>query len=541
MKSNQTTENKITALYCRLSQEDENKGDSDSIIHQKAILSKYASDNGFENIEIFVDDGYSGVSFNRPGFQQILERMENGEVATIITKDLSRLGRNYIEVGRYTDIVFPRYEVRYIAVNDNYDSLYSEGNELAPFKNLFNEWFARDTSKKIRAVVKAKAERGERVSTQIPYGYQRDPDVKGHLIPDNETAPIVKMIFNLCAEGKGPRIISNILSDRNILKPTMHRYALEGTLGTITDTETPCRWNDRTVAGILDNEVYLGRTVNCRTTVVSFKDKRQVERPQNEQYRFDNTHEALVDEGTWALVRKVRESKRRRTSMGEIDKYSGLLYCADCASKMYFVRGTTIKPESFSFICSRYRKHMGEDLCSSHSIREMVLDEIVLREIRNVTYYARTRTQEFAEYINKKSSAANKKELSAKTAESARLTKRNNELNTLFKRLYEDNVLGKVTNEQFRMLSDGYNKEQRAITERLPLLSAEIEQLKAAASNVDRFIALARKYTDLQELTPEVLRTFISKIVIHERSVKRSKHAEQRIDIYFTNIGIVGE
>jgi len=473
MKSN-PNKPKITALYCRLSQEDELKGDSNSIQNQRAILEKYAKDNGFENTEVFIDDGYSGVSFNRPGFQNLLERMENGEVATLITKDLSRLGRNYIEVGQYTELIFPRLEVRYIAINDNYDSLYNEGNELAPFKNLFNEWYARNTSKKIRAVVKAKAERGDRVSTQIPYGYKKDPDVKGHLLLDEETSPTVKMIFKLCAEGKGPSVIANILSERMILKPTMYRYQNTGVTGTITDMDAPYTWNNRTVAGILDNEVYLGHTINCRTTVVSYKDKRQKKRPENEWYRNENTHEAIVDQITWGIVRKVREGKRRRTSMGDNDKYSGLLYCADCGSKLYFVRGTTIKPETYNFICSRYRKHMGEEICTPHTIREQALDEIVLEEIRSVTYYARTHTTEFASFIQQKSSAETRRELNAKTVELSKLEKRNAELNMLFKRLYEDNVLGKVTIEQFRMLSDGYNEEQRVIQEDIPKLRETI-------------------------------------------------------------------
>ena len=530
-------DNEITALYCRLSQEDENKGDSDSIVNQKAILTKYAEENGFTNIQVFVDDGYSGVSFNRPDFQRLLELMEKGKVKTLITKDLSRLGRNYIEVGNYTEILFPRWNVRYIAINDNYDSLYSEGNELAPFKNLFNEWFARDTSKKIRAVVKAKAERGERVSTQIPYGYKKDPDIKGHLLIDEVTAPVVKMIFELCALGNGPRVIANILREKKILKPTVYRYRQSGSYGCITDTEDIYGWNDRTVAGILDNEVYLGHTVNCKTTVASYKDKRKIDRPESEWLRFENTHEAIIDQTTWELVRKVRSGKRRRTSMGDMNKYSGILCCADCGSKLYFVRGTTIKPETYGFICSRYRKHMGEEQCTPHSIREKVLDQIILEEIRKATYYARAKTHEFVEFINKKSSSENKRELIAKTNELSRLEKRNTELNALFKRLYEDNVLGKVTNEQFRMLSDGYNAEQRDIQEHIPKLQTEIQELKSAATNVDKFVDIAHKYTDLQELTPEVLRTFIAKVVIHERSDKWSKSTKQQIDIYFRYIG----
>lgn len=533
--SNQTE--KITALYCRLSQEDENKGDSNSIQNQRAILEKYAKDNGFENIQVFIDDGYSGVSFNRPDFQRLLEMMEQGKVATLITKDLSRLGRNYIEVGNYTEMLFPRWNVRYIAVNDNYDSLYSEGNEFAPFKNLFNEWFARDTSKKIRAVVKAKAERGERVSTQIPYGYKKDPDIKGHLLVDEETAPVVRMIFDLCAAGNGPRIIANILREKKILKPTVYRYRQIGNYGCITDTEDIYGWNDRTVAGILDNEVYLGHTINCKTTVASYKDKRKLERPESEWLRFENTHEAIIDQATWDIVRKVRAGKRRRTSMGDLNKYNGLLCCSDCGSKLYFVRGTTIKPENYRFICNRYRKHMGEEQCTPHSIKKVVLDEIILEEIRKTTYYARAKTQEFVEFINKKSSSENKRELTSKTNELNKLEKRNADLNALFKRLYEDNVLGKITNEQFRMLSDEYNAEQREIQEQIPRLKSEIEDLKAASTNVDKFIGIVNKYTDLKELTHEVLRVFIAKVVIHERDCKWSKTAEQQIDIYFRYIG----
>ena len=535
--SNQTE--KITALYCRLSQEDENKGDSNSIQNQRAILEKYAKDNGFENIQIFVDDGYSGVSFNRPDFQRLLEMMEQGKVATLITKDLSRLGRNYIEVGNYTEMLFPRWNVRYIAVNDNYDSLYSEGNEFAPFKNLFNEWFARDTSKKIRAVVKAKAERGERVSTQIPYGYKKDPDVKGHLLIDEETAPIVRRIFELCAQGMGPTNIGNVLSKDMVFKPTFYRYHRQGVYGTITDTDKPYGWTSETVSDILRNEVYLGHTINCRTRVISYKDKRQVDVPKSEQYRFENTHEAIIDQETWDAVQKVREGKRRRNNMGAIDKYSGLLYCADCGSKLYFVRGKSIKPSDYNFICSRYRKHIGEQLCTAHRIREVALDEIILEEIRRITYYARTKTREFVEFINKKSSSENRRELTAKTNELAKLEKRNAELNTLFKRLYEDNVLGKITNEQFRMLSDGYNAEQRTIADQIPILQKQIEDLKASSTNVERFVTISNKYTDLQDLTPEILRTFVDKIVIHERTEKWAKTAEQQIDIYFRYVGCI--
>ena len=534
-----SNQDKITALYCRLSKDDLNIGDSDSIVHQRAILEKYAEDNRFPNIRVFVDDGYSGVSFDRPGFQEMYKLIEAGKVGIVITKDLSRLGRNYIEVGNYTEFVFPRYGVRYIAINDNYDSLFSDNNELAPFKNLFNEWYARDTSKKIRAVFKAKAERGERLGTTIPYGYRRDPNSgkECRLLINEETAPVVKMIFAMCAEGIGPSNISKALEEREILKPTMYRFMREGKYGTHTDTENPYKWNERTIADILDNEIYLGHTINCRTRIASFKDKRTIKVPKEEQLRFENTHEAIIDQETWDIVRKVREGRIRQTRMGEINKYSGLIYCADCGKKHYFVRGKTVKRENYNFICGNYRKHVGEEKCTPHSIREVVLDEIVLEEINKALYYARNNTKEFTDYISKKTSSQYRKELNSKTAELSKAEKRIVELKSLFKRLYEDNVLGRISDEQYRTLSADYNDEQKELEASIPELQKEIDTLKNECTNVQKFLDIVRKYVCVQELTPEVLRTFISKIVVHEREKKHSQTSPQQIDIYFRYIG----
>ncbi|MEE0857157.1 MAG: recombinase family protein [Ruminococcus sp.] len=534
-----SNQDKITALYCRLSKDDLNVGDSDSIVHQRAILEKYAEDNCFPNIRVFVDDGYSGVSFDRPGFQEMYKLIEAGKVGIVITKDLSRLGRNYIEVGNYTEFIFPRYGVRYIAISDNYDSLFSDNNELAPFKNLFNEWYARDTSKKIRAVFKAKAERGERLGTTIPYGYRRDPNSgkECRLLINEETAPVVKMIFAMCAEGIGPSNISKALEERKILKPTMYRFMREGKYGTHTDTENPYKWNERTIADILDNEIYLGHTINCRTRIASFKDKRTIKVPKEEQLRFENTHEAIIDQETWDIVRKVREGRIRKTRMGEINKYSGLIYCADCGKKHYFVRGKTVKRENYNFICGNYRKHVGEEKCTPHSIREVVLDEIVLEEINKALYYARNNTKEFTDYISKKTSSQYRKELNSKTAELSKAEKRIVELKSLFKRLYEDNVLGRISDEQYRMLSADYNDEQKELEASIPKLQKEIDTLKNECTNVQKLLDIVRKYVCVQELTPEVLRTFISKIVVHEREKKHSQTSPQQIDIYFRYIG----
>ena len=526
-----SNQDKITALYCRLSKDDLNVGDSDSIVHQRAILEKYAKDNCFPNIRVFVDDGYSGVSFDRPGFQEMYKLIEAGKVGIVITKDLSRLGRNYIEVGNYTEFVFPRYGVRYIAINDN--------NELAPFKNLFNEWYARDTSKKIRAVFKAKAERGQRLGTTIPYGYRRDPDSgkECHLLINEETAPVVRMIFSMCASGIGPSNIAKTLHEKKILKPTFYRFQKEGRYGTHTDTDNPYKWNERTIADILDNEIYIGNTINCQTRIASFKDKRTIKVPKEEQLRFENTHEAIIDKETWDIVHKVREGRIRKTRMGEINKYSGLIYCADCGRKHYLYRGRTVKRESYSFICGNYHKHVGIEKCTPHSIREVVLDEIVLEEINRAIYYARNNTKEFTDYISKKTSSQYRKDLNAKTAELSKAEKRIVELKSLFKRLYEDNVLGRISDEQYRVLSLDYNDEQKELEQSIPDLQKEIDTLKSECTNVQKFLDIVRKYVHVKELTPEVLRTFISKIVVHEREKKHSQTSPQQIDIYFRYIG----
>ena len=520
MKHQTNNSQKITALYLRLSRDDEMQSESDSIANQRDILERYARVNGFPNLREYVDDGYTGVLFdNRPGFRELMRDVEAGNVGTIMTKDLSRLGRNYIEVGNYTEFVFPRFGVRYIAVNDNYDSAVRDGNELAPFKNLFNEWFARDTSKKIRAVQRSKAERGQRIGTTVPYGYRRDPDSgkECRLLINEATAPVVREIFALCAKGTGPRTIAGILKERRILKPSEYKYRSAGKYGAVTDKADPYGWNDRTVASILDNEIYLGHTVNFRTEIVSFKDKRKRERPEEERIRIEHTHPALIDPITWEAVRKVRNGKRRRNSLGEVSKYSGLLYCADCGSKLYFARGSTMKPDQYSFFCSRYRKHMGEALCSPHMIREKILDRIILEEINRVLYYTRTRTEEFAGQIRRISGEKTERELSRKQAETAKAQKRITELKSLFKRLYEDNVLGRISDEQYRNLSSDYTEEKNGLETRILELETDIRTLRENTADIRKFLETARQYTAIRELTPEILRAFISRIVIHER------------------------
>ncbi|WP_277669113.1 recombinase family protein, partial [Caproiciproducens galactitolivorans] len=333
---------KYTILYGRLSQEDERDGESNSIQNQRLMLEKYAADNGFENILFLSDDGYSGTNFNRPAWKELMKLVENDEVATIIVKDMSRLGRDYLLVGQYTEMIFPSYGVRFIAVNNNVDSLYGD-NDFTPFVNLFNDFYAKDTSRKIRAVVKSKAERGERVATRAPYGYKKDEsDPKRKIVPDEDAAPVVQKIFSLCAGGKGPSQIARQLKKEQVLTPGNYYYRKTGVLLTGVDTARPFDWSSRTVADILEDEVYLGHTINLRFTTVSYKNKKRIERPKSEQLRFENTHEPLVTQETWDIVQDIRKHKRRRADMAEQNMFSGLVYCADCGGTMVLHRAHTM-------------------------------------------------------------------------------------------------------------------------------------------------------------------------------------------------------
>lgn len=534
---NQSNQIRKTALYCRLSQDDGIEGDSNSIQNQKAILQKFAEDHHFPSPCFYVDDGFSGGTFQRPAFQQMISDMENGEIGIIVTKDLSRLGRNQLHTGLYIEERFPMFGVRYIAINDNVDTDSSESNDLMPFKNLFNEWFIRDTSRKIRAVLKAKAERGERLGSRAPYGYRKAPDTK-KLIVDEEAAAIVRRIFAMCASGSGPSQIARILKKEQILTPTMYAYTRYGITHTCLDTAHPYNWSDSAIANLLENEIYLGNTVNMKHSSRSYKDKRRVEHPREECMVFENTHPALITREVWDIVQRVRKNKRRLTKMEEQNKYSGLVFCADCGSNMVLHRAHTMSASYNHFTCRTYKKD-GE-ACTGHYIRECVLDEIVLEDLRRVTSAAREHPEKFAAYIGSKQSIELQREIRRQEKELAAMRKRKAELDAIFKKLYEDSVLGRITTEQFQMLSGSYTEEQNLITVGIPQKENEIQRLRETVSGTDSFLDKAKRYTDITELTPELLRLFIEKIVVHEKEVKWSKHAPQSVEIYYNGIGYVG-
>lgn len=529
---------KYTILYARLSQDDGSQGDSNSIQNQRMMLEKYAKENTFTNTLFLYDDGYSGTNFQRPAFREMIALVENGEVATIIVKDMSRFGREYLEVGRYTEIVFPSYGVRFIAMSDGVDSLYGD-NEFTPFKNIINEWYAKDCSKKGKAAAKIKAESGARVASRPPFGYQKDPaDPKRKIIPDEETAPIVKYIFSLCMNGKGPSQIAKQLKQEQIPIPVYFYYKKNGVEITGFNPANPCNWSQTTVGKILENEVYLGHTVNLKNTTLSYKNKKRVERPISEQVRIENTHEPLIDQTTWDIVQDIRKHKRRRANMAEQNIFSGLVYCKDCGGTMVLHRAHTMDAVKNNFMCSVYKKK-GKEKCSAHYIRETQLAAILLDDLRRVTHYARQHETLFAKHITQKNSEEIRREIIRVERELESLKRRDTELSALFKRLYEDNVLGKIPNEVFRKLSDDYLVEQKEIQSAIPQRESDLERLRASVINVSAFIDKAKLYVEFNKLTAEILNLFIERIEVGERGEKWSRTALQEINIYYRDIWLL--
>lgn len=528
---------KFNILYGRLSQEDDRAGDSNSIVNQRLLLERYAQTNGFENTIFLADDGYSGTNFDRPSWKKVIEMIERDEVETLIVKDMSRLGREYLQVGQLTELYLPAKGVRFIAINDGVDSLVESSTDFNPIRNWANELHAKESSKKVRAVKKLQAERGERLGGRPPYGYRKRSNDTKEIVPDEDTAPIVQRIFELCTSGKGPNQIARILTNEKVLNPSNYYYQKYGTSHRHLDTTRPYSWSGSTVTGILDNKVYLGHMPGLRNTSISYKNKKHILRPESEQVLVENTHEALVTQERWDIVQTVRQHKKRTPKqMDEPNMFSGLVYCADCGKPLVLHRASTMKKTKYNFQCYTFGKR-GKGNCSPHHIREIDLMKIVLDDIRRVTHSARTQERQFAQYINQKNSVELRREMNVLQKELDTMRKRNSELSLLFKRLYEDHVLGRVTAEQFRMLSSDYNAEQKALEDAIPEKEARLEKLRASAANVDTFIEKAKRYTAIDELTPELLRLFIQRIEVGERSKKYSRSAAQSVRIIYRDIG----
>ena len=527
---------KITALYCRLSRDDELQGDSNSIVNQKAILSKYAKENHFPNPQFFVDDGYSGANFDRPSWSELVALIEDEKVGVLIVKDMSRLGRDYLRVGLYTDVLFPEKGVRFIAISNGIDSAQQQENDFTPFLNIINEWYCRDTSKKIRAVMKSKGEAGEHLCTNPPYGYMKDPDNKKQWIVDGEAAEVVKRIFALCLDGYGPSQIARILKEDKVITPTIH-FQQTGRATRNAPPDNPYNWTSDTIADILERPEYQGHTVNFKTYKQSYKSKRTCYNPEEKWLVFENTHEAIIDADTWARVQELRKNKRRPARTGKTNMFSGIVRCADCGEKLYYCTSKNFEARQDHFVCSTSRLK-GKAVCSTHFIRAVVLEQGVLAHMRLTIACVANHEEQFRKAMGAKQKAEAKKELAAKRRQLTQAERRIEELDRLFKRIYEDNVGGKLSDSRFQMLSGDYEQEQEELREKLLRLNEEINEQEEQSENIDRFISKVRKYLDLDELTPAVLNDMVKAVYVHAPD-KSKGHREQQIDISYDLVGIL--
>ncbi|WP_130869388.1 recombinase family protein [Intestinimonas massiliensis (ex Afouda et al. 2020)] len=532
MTANTNYPDNITALYARLSQEDALDGESNSIANQKKILLKYATDNGFPNPTFFIDDGVSGVTFDRPGWNEMIRLAEAGKVRTVIVKDMSRMGRDYLKVGYYTESFFAERDIRYIAINDGVDSDKGD-NDFTPFRNLFNDFYARDTSKKIRAVMRAKGNAGEHLCTNPPYGYMKDPADKKKWIVDEEAAEIVKRIFDLCIAGKGPMQIAKLLTAQHVLTVKAHYAQRDGK----PLPEKPYQWSPKSVAGILERPEYTGCTVNFKTYSKSHKLKKRLHNAPENQRIFPNTQPAIIEEQVFARVQELRENKRRPAKQAERQGlFSGLLYCADCGSKLHFATGKNMTPQQDCYRCSRYKSNTGD--CTMHFIREETLKLFVLQRIFDVTALFFDDAMAFEEAARKQRFQEAEKEAKKRRREIAQAEKRIAELDRIFKRIYEDDISGAISHERFLKLSADYEAEQRELTEQVKTWREAVETFEQDQADFASFAAIVRKYVGIRELTPTIVNEFVKKIIVHAPD-KSSGHRRQKIELVWNFIGEV--
>lgn len=518
-----------TALYCRLSSDDDLEGDSNSIKNQKLLLSDYAKENKFRNTRFYIDDGYSGSNFERPAFKRLLNDVENGEISTVIVKDMSRFGRDHILVGYYTKYYFPDADVRFIAIFDQMDTETNPDDDIIPFKNILNEMYAKDCSRKIKAVVKAKGNSGKHISSFPPLGYIKDPDDKEKWIVDEEAALIVKEIFNLCIKGYGPSQIARILTERGIETPTMyfHRKGIP-TPGKIKQDSDI--WAMQSVAHILENEEYLGHTINFKTYRKSYKSRKFYTNPRENWVIVENTQEAIIDQETFDIVQNLRKAKRRISDKGTPHILSGMLYCADCGKKMYLCRCTTMKQAEY-FNCSTYRKKK-KKYCTSHQITAHAVMAMVKNDLRYTIQFANDNKEAFMSILKERTEAKNKRELASAIEEKEVAEKRIVALDKIIQSLYEDKVSGKLSEERYIKMSDNYETEQKELTEKVKILKAEIEKAQTKYDNIQKFMAIVKRYSNFEELTPEILRAFVDKIIIYEKQ-KIDGHIRHTIEIVY--------
>jgi len=527
-------ETKITALYCRLSRDDAMQGESNSISNQRELLTRYANEQGLKNTCFFIDDGYSGTTFERPGWQQLMAEVDNSNVSAVVVKDMSRMGRDYLRVGLYME-QFADQGIRLIAVGDGVDT--AKGvDDFTPFRNIMSEWYARDISKKIKASMHTKALAGKHLTGFPVYGYKQDPADKTHWIVDEEAAAVVREIYHLCMEGFGPNKIETILNERDIESPSVHQKK-----NGINNKGKETYWGKGMVGKILGRMDYLGHTVSGRTYKKSYKAKRTHQNEFENWIITENTHEAIIDKQTWDRVQKLRAAtKRKSTAMGEMGALNGLLYCADCGRRMRIQRDKKSKFQYY--VCSTYMSsRTGHRECSTHNTPRHFIEPLILEEIRRTTKFAREHESEFVALVEKSYAHTSEKALRSAKNELAKAKQRVVELDIIIKKIYEDNATGRLTNERFDKMYADYETEQSTLKTTVALLTEQIDTEQENKMNTDHFLEMVKKYTDVSELTAEIVRVFIDRIVCHQSNGKMGQNRCQQIDIYYNFVGLLEE
>ena len=533
-KSRITREN-TAILYERLSRDDNLEGDSYSIQNQKKLLAKVAKEKGYTHLLHFYDDGISGVTMERPGFQAMLAEIEQGKASAVFVKDLSRLGRNYIEVGKLMEDFFPEHDIRFVSVSDNIDTDEGE-NELAPIKNLFNEWYSRDISKKRRISNKIKGNAGEPMG-QPPYGYQKDPDDPKRWIIDEEAAAVVRRIYRMSLDGCGVEQIADALSKDGILTPRFYWQQKGIHRPGKAPKYDPCHWNSSTITRILTLQEYCGDVLNFKTYSKSYKNKRRLENDRENWAIFLDVHEPIIQRSAWEKIQEKRgKIRKRRTHEGEKNMFSGLLVCADCGSNLHF-HFNQGNPEITYFNCSNYKGNRGT-CTSTHYIRADFLEQVILAEIRRLTKFVSHYEKEFAKLMMGFSQKAAADEVRTTLRELDAAIYRDKELDSLFERLYEDNVAGKITDERFARMSSKYEAEQKELRDKIKALQDAVERTKSKAVTADMFISAVRKYTRARKLTPRMLNELIEKIEVHQAE-KVDGVWQQKLTIHYHCVGVV--
>ena len=533
---NGQTEEKITALYCRLSVDDEKKdAESNSITNQKQILLDYCQKQGFTNTMFFVDDGISGTSFERGGFQQMQKMVEEGKICRVIVKDLSRFGREMVEAGRLTQIVYPSLGVTFISLHENVNSTTGEGMEMLPFYNIFNEWYAAQTSKKIRAVWQSKAENGKRVSPTVPFGYVKDPDDKEKWLIDEPAAEVVRKIYALCLAGRGPSQIARQLEKEKILVPSAY-YESVGRSHAQKVPTNPYSWDQKTVVGIIENRQYTGCAVNFKSTTVSYKVHKKIHNATEDYQIIPNMQEPIISEEQWLRVQELRKHRRRPTATGRASLFSGLVYCPDCGAKLHFCAAKSLKRNQEFWRCSNYKD--GRGTCQIHYIRDVVLERIVLEAISSLADFVKCHEPVFLYMLAKKTNAMRQKEHKRLEQAVEQGTKRIAEIDRLIEKVFEQNAIGVLSDERFSKMLQSYEKEQKALTQEVAESRHTLEEAKQKATDLRLLLRTLREMTEINELTPTLVNSLIERIEVHNND-KSSGHCYVKVDIYFTAVGMI--